>query len=95
MPFSIHIENACTKLAQINKYESDRLIIRLCRLQNVVLKISLTFDDPENSSALSTVPLKMHTKLLQGELDNVWQSVPEDLHQNSKLCHSIAHDELL
>lgn len=76
--YTYHIEASCKRLAEIQQYDTDKMLIHLCRLQNITLKIHDIYDAPEDGTSSANVPLKMRVKLLEKELDIVKQSIPQD-----------------
>jgi hypothetical protein len=47
--YTPHIEESSKSLAEVQEYESDRFIIRLCRLQNFAMKVSNLYHETEDS----------------------------------------------
>jgi hypothetical protein len=87
MQYTYHIEASCKRLAEMQQYETDKALIHLCRLQNIVLKIHGIYDDPEDGSSPANVPVKMHVNLLEKELKTLKQSIPKEFQQTC-MCPS-------
>ncbi|KAK0105703.1 hypothetical protein ONS95_004228 [Cadophora gregata] len=71
--YTQHLDHICRTLTELREYESDLLIFPLISVQNVVLKISTAFTDP--NLGLSTAPVKMFIQSLHTELQNIRQNM--------------------
>lgn len=67
--YTEHLDRICRTLTELHEYESDLLIFPLVSVQNVVLKISTAFTDP--NLGLSTAPVKMFIQSLHSELEKI------------------------
>ena len=63
LQYTSHLEASCKTLAELQEYESDRLIIHLVMIQNIVVKISNILNEPDGSPRSSTAPIKMYIKV--------------------------------
>ncbi|PVH86167.1 hypothetical protein DL98DRAFT_582755 [Cadophora sp. DSE1049] len=71
--YTQHLDHICRTLTELQEYESDLLIFPLISVQNVVLKISTAFTDP--NLGLSTAPVKMFIQSLHAELQSIKQNM--------------------
>ncbi|KAH9206531.1 hypothetical protein DL95DRAFT_469557 [Leptodontidium sp. 2 PMI_412] len=88
--YTQHLDHICRTLTQLQEYETDLLIFPLVSVQNVVLKISTAFTDP--NLGLSTAPVKMFIQSLHSELENINKSMASDTIQDYtfSLCYQMA-----
>ncbi|KAG4438974.1 hypothetical protein IFR05_005546 [Cadophora sp. M221] len=88
--YTQHLEHICKTLTQLQEYETDLLIFPLISVQNVVLKISTAFTDP--NLGLSTAPVKMFIQSLHGELENIRKEVALNTSRDYTflLCYQMA-----
>ncbi|KAH7390286.1 hypothetical protein BKA64DRAFT_119659 [Cadophora sp. MPI-SDFR-AT-0126] len=71
--YTHHLDHVCRALTEMQEYPSDLLIFPLISVQNVVLKISTAFTDP--NLGLSTAPVKMFIQSLHAELQSIKQNM--------------------
>lgn len=80
--YTEHLDKACKTLTELQEYESDVIIFPLVSVQNVVLKISTAFTDP--NLGLSTVPVKMFIKSLHSELESIKEGMSVEAAEDCK-----------
>lgn len=88
--YSPHLESVCKTLSEMHEYESDRMIMPLVSIQNVVLKMSSSLQELSVSSPLSAIPVRMYMSALQSELDSIKATMPTETGDSgtSLNCHS-------
>jgi hypothetical protein len=87
LPFTPHLEECCDKLAVFREYESDRLLVQLVAIQRISLKISGVFNETDDYSGSSGVPLSTFIRSMQGELNKFKQSLSLDLQDGGLLAY--------
>lgn len=75
-----YIEECCYAIEKSREYPSDNYLVYLVRLQNISEKIR-----PISVPAWIDQPLAMYIKMLQTELQQFKDNLPEELKQNSTL----------
>ncbi len=81
LQYTSYIKACCEALAETREYESDTLLLYLVRLQHIALKINQSLNDPMFLQ-LNKVPIQMHVKMLQEELESFKFLLPPGLQQN-------------
>ncbi|KAL2062399.1 hypothetical protein VTL71DRAFT_6665, partial [Oculimacula yallundae] len=75
--YTEHLENVCRTIAQLHEHKTDVFILPLIMVQNVVLKVSTAFADP--NMEMGTAPVKMFVDSLHSELRAIKIGLPFDL----------------
>jgi hypothetical protein len=75
--YTPHLESVCKTLSEMHEYESDRMIMPLVSIQNVVLKMSSSSQELDVSSPLSAIPVRMYIAALKSELESIKATMPE------------------
>ncbi|KUJ06341.1 uncharacterized protein LY89DRAFT_413077 [Mollisia scopiformis] len=74
--YTPHLEAVCKTLTEMCEYESDRMIMPLISIQNVVLKMSSSLQELDVSKSLSAIPIRMYMTALQNELNTIKSTMP-------------------
>ncbi|KAH7311962.1 hypothetical protein BKA65DRAFT_158154 [Rhexocercosporidium sp. MPI-PUGE-AT-0058] len=88
--YTQHLDHVCRTLTQLQEYETDLLIFPLVSVQNIVLKTSTSFSDP--NLGLSTAPVKMFIRSLHSELENIRKSMALNMREDYTFvsCYQMA-----
>ena len=88
LEYTTYLEDSCRKLAYFGEYSTDVEAAHLVQLQRLRMKISSSFDRPDDTIKFNRVSIKMWLNILQTELEDFYKSLPGNIRQNSKLIYT-------
>lgn len=81
--YNAQLSDACRNLEEAQEYPSDRFLVYLVRLQNIVQRIERKVS-VNDFTADTMIPLAMFVNALHSELKDFKNSIPADVAENCK-----------
>lgn len=90
MRWNSYLEECLEKLQECNEYNTDILLVKYVRLQQMAEKISSShrFDDTNRISGWKLCPPTLYIKALQGELQALKNNLQTEYSHNSRFYYA-------